>query len=204
MDKKISKPHIKDVIIIIVVVISLIPLFYGYELKYIIILTYNFNLITFLVLGIVILFLFGRVIFSTLLDEKSIFQMENHDLVDSFIKKNQNWAKWFIFPLTMLMEELIFRFYAISIVIDLIKLNPFLAVITSSSIFAAYHIHFWIRFKNFRIFISFFILSFFLGLLNGYAFIYFGLLVCFIIHYGMAFELYFYLYRKFYVKKQKR
>ena len=204
MDKKISKPHIKDVIIIIVVVISLIPLFYGYELKYIIILTYNFNLITFLVLGIVILFLFGRVIFSTLLDEKSIFQMENHDLVDSFIKKNQNWAKWFIFPLTMLMEELIFRFYAISIVIDLIKLNPFLAVITSSSIFAAYHIHFWIRFKNFRIFISFFILSFFLGLLNGYAFIYFGLLACFIIHYGMAFELYFYLYRKFYVKKQKR
>ena len=203
MNKKTLKTHTKDVIIIIVVFIAFIPLFYGYNLQYLIIITFNFNLIAFLVLGIVILFLFGRVIFSTLLDEKSIFQMENHDLVDSFIKKNQNWAKWFIFPLTMLIEELIFRFYAISIVIDLIKLNPFLAVITSSSIFAAYHIHFWIRFKNFRIFISFFILSFFLGLLNGYAFIYFGLLACFIIHYGMAFELYFYLYRKFYVKKQK-
>ena len=204
MNKKTLKTHTKDVIIIIVVFIAFIPLFYGYNLQYIIIITFNFNLIAFLVLGIVILFLLGRLIFSTLLDEKSIIQIENHDLVDSFIKNNQKLTKWFIFPLTMLMEELIFRFYSISIIINLIKLSSFLAVIISSSIFAAYHIHFWIRFKNFRIFISFFILSFFLGLLNGYAFINFGLLVCFIIHYGMAFELYFYLYRKFYVKNQKR
>ena len=204
MNKKTVKTYTKDVFIIIVVFIAIIPLFYGYNLQNIVILTFNFNLFAVLALGLVILFLLGRLIFSTLLDEKSILQMENHDLVDSFIKKNQKWVKWFIFPLTMLMEELIFRFYAISIIINPIKLNPFLAVIISSSIFAAYHIHFWIRFKNFRIFISFFILSFFLGLLNGYAFIYFGLLVCFIIHYGMAFELYFYLYRKFYVKKQKR
>jgi len=204
MNKKTVKTYTKNVIIIIVVFIAIIPLFYGYNLQNVVILTFNFNLFAVLALGLVILFLLGRLIFSTLLDEKSILQMENHDLVDSFIKKNQKWVKWFIFPLTMLMEELIFRFYAISIIINPIKLNPFLAVIISSSIFAAYHIHFWIRFKNFRIFISFFILSFFLGLLNGYAFIYFGLLVCFIIHYGMAFELYFYLYRKFYVKKQKR
>ena len=204
MNEKTVKNHTKDVIIIIVVIIAIIPLIYGYNLQSIAIITCNFNLIAVLALGLVILFLLGRLIFSTLLDEKSISLMENHDMIDSFIKKNQKWSKWFIFPLTMLMEELIFRFYAISIIIDLIKLSPFLAVIISSSIFAVYHIHFWIRLKNFRIFISFFILSFFLGLLNGYAFIYFGLLACFIIHYGMAFELYFYLYRRFYVKKQKR
>ena len=200
---KTVKTHTKDVIIIIVVFIAIIPLFYGYNLQKIVILTFNFNLIAVLALGLVILFLLGRLIFSIFLDEKSVSLMENHDLIDSFIKKNQKWTKWFIFPLTMLMEELIFRFYAISIIINLIKLNPFFAIIISSSIFAVYHIHFWIRLKNFRIFISFFILSFLLGLLNGYAFIYFGLLACFFIHYGMAFELYFYLYRKFYVKKQK-
>ena len=201
---KTVKTHTKDVIIIIVVFIAIIPLFYGYNLQKIVILTFNFNLIAVLALGLIILFLLGRLIFSTLLDDKSISLMENHDMIDSFIKKNQKWTKWFIFPLTMLMEELIFRFYAISIIINLIKLSPFLAIILSSSIFAVYHIHFWIRLRNFRIFISFFILSFLLGLLNGYAFIYFGLLACFFIHYGMAFELYFYLYRKFYVKKQKR
>ena len=200
---KTVKTHTKDVIIIIVVFIAIIPLFYGYNLQKIVILTFNFNLIAVLALGLIILFLLGRLIFSTLLDDKSISLMENHDMIDSFIKKNQKWTKWFIFPLTMLMEELIFRFYAISIIINLIKLSPFLAIILSSSIFAVYHIHFWIRLRNFRIFISFFILSFLLGLLNGYAFIYFGLLACFFIHYGMAFELYFYLYRKFYVKKQK-
>ena len=203
MNKKTLKPHSKDIIIIIVVVIAIFPLFFGYHLQNIVIITFNFIQVAILLLGLVILFLMGRLIFSTLLDEKSISQMQNHEMVDSFIKKNQKWSKWFIFPLTMLMEELIFRFYAISIIIDLIKLSPFLAVIISSSIFAVYHIHFWIRLKNFRIFISFFILSFFLGLLNGYAFIYFGLLTCFIIHYGMAFELYSYLYRKFYAKNQK-
>ena len=203
MNEKTVKNHTKDVIIIIVVIIAIIPLIYGYNLQSIAIITCNFNLIAVLALGLVILFLLGRLIFSTLLDEKSISLMENHDMIDSFIKKNQKWTKWFIFPLTMLMEELIFRFYAISIIINLIKLNPFLAIIISSSIFAVYHIHFWIRLKNFRIFISFFILSFLLGLLNGYAFIYFGLLACFFIHYGMAFELYSYLYRKFYAKNQK-
>ena len=203
MNEKTVKNHTKDVIIIIVVIIAIIPLIYGYNLQSIAIITCNFNLIAVLALGLVILFLLGRLIFSTLLDEKSISLMENHDMIDSFIKKNQKWTKWFIFPLTMLMEELIFRFYAISIIINLIKLNPFFAIIISSSIFAVYHIHFWIRLKNFRIFISFFILSFLLGLLNGYAFIYFGLLACFFIHYGMAFELYFYLYRKFYAKNQK-
>ena len=203
MNEKTVKNHTKDVIIIIVVIIAIIPLIYGYNLQSIAIITCNFNLIAVLALGLVILFLLGRLIFSTLLDEKSISLMENHDMIDSFIKKNQKWTKWFIFPLTMLMEELIFRFYAISIIINLIKLNPFFAIIISSSIFAVYHIHFWIRLKNFRIFISFFILSFLLGLLNGYAFIYFGLLACFFIHYGMAFELYSYLYRKFYAKNQK-
>ena len=203
MNEKTVKNHTKDVIIIIVVIIAIIPLIYGYNLQNIAIITCNFNLIAVLALGLVILFLLGRLIFSTLLDEKSISLMENHDMIDSFIKKNQKWTKWFIFPLTMLMEELIFRFYAMSIIINLIKLSPFFAIILSSSIFAVYHIHFWIRLKNFRIFISFFILSFLLGLLNGYAFIYFGLLACFFIHYGMAFELYSYLYRKFYAKNQK-
>ncbi len=204
MIKETIKTHTKDVIIIIVVFILFIPLFYGYNLKKIINLTFSFNSFAILALGLFFLFLLWRFIFSTLLDQKSISQMENHDLVDAFIKKNRKWTKWLIFPLTMLMEELIFRFYAISVIIDLIKLNPFIAVIISSFIFAAYHIHFWIRFKNFRIFIAFFILSFFLGLLNGYAFISFGLLICFIIHYGMAFELYFYLYRKFYAENQKK
>ena len=204
MNYALLKKHNKDILIIVVVLISLIPLFFGYYVQNIIIFSFDPIQFLFLLSGIVLLFLLGRIIFLKIINEKSINQMKNHELIESFINENEKWVKWLIFPLTMLMEELLFRFHAITILINLINLNSILAVLISSSIFSIYHIHFWFRYHDFRIFLSYLILSFFLGLLNGYTFIHYGLIACVIIHYGMAFELYYYLYRKFYTESQKR
>lgn len=204
MNYNLLKKHSKAILIIVLIFLSLIPIFFGYNVHYIIILSFNPIQFLYVLAGIVLLFLLGRVIFSKVIDEKSISKMKDHELIESFINRNEKWVKWFIFPLTMLMEELLFRFHAITIIIDLINLNSTLAVLISSSIFSIYHIHFWFRYNDVRIFISYLILSFFLGLLNGYVFIHYGLIICFIIHYGLAFELYFYLYRKFYAESQKR
>ena len=204
MNYTLLRKHNKDILIISIVIISLMPLFFGYNVQNIIIFSNSPIQFLCVISGIVLLFLLGRVIYSKVIDEKSIKKMKDHELIDSFINKNEKWVKWVIFPLTMLMEELLFRFYAITILIELINLNSILAILISSSIFSIYHIHFWFRYHDFRIFLSYLILSFFLGLLNGYVFINYGLIPCVIIHYGMAFELYFYLYRKFYTESQKR
>ena len=204
MNSNLLKKHNKDILIIVVVLISLIPLFFGYNVRNIILFSFNPIQFLYIMSGIALLFLLGRVIFWKLIDEKSISKMKDHELIESFINNNEKWVKWVMFPLTMVMEELVFRFYVITILIDLIVLNSNLAVIISSSIFSVYHIHFWFRYNDFRIFLAFLILSFFLGVLNGYVFIYYGLIPCFLIHYGMAFELYFYLYRKFYAERHKR
>ncbi|TFG25810.1 MAG: CPBP family intramembrane metalloprotease [Promethearchaeota archaeon] len=204
MNYDLLKRHNKDILIIVVVLSSLIPLFFGYNVQNIIIFSFNSIPFLYVISGIVLLFLLGRIIFSKIIDEKSISKMKGHELIESFINKNEKWVKWVIFPLTMVMEELLFRFYAIIVIIDLINLNSILAILISSSIFSIYHIHFWFRYHDFRIFLSYLILSFFLGVLNGYVFIHNGLIPCVLIHYGMAFELYFYLYRKFYAESQKR
>lgn len=175
--------------------ICVIPLLFGFNLRYLFLLPYGINSIFFVIVGIFGIFLLGRISFILIKDERSVSQMRNHDLINSFFQKNEWWDKWIIFPLTMLMEEFIFRFYIISIFI--ININPTFVVVLSSLIFAIYHIHFWFRLKNLRIFLSYFILSFFLGLLNGYVFLNFGLILCFFVHYGLAFEIYHHFYVKY-------
>ncbi len=188
----------KDFIIFVVVLIGLIPLFLGLHAQYLFIINLNLSKLILSLFGIIILFLLGRFIILIIFDAKVIEQMKNHDLVQSFINRNKKSVILFAFPLTMLMEELIFRFYMITYLLDIFHFNDLTVVFFSSFIFALYHLHFWFRFKNFRLFLSYFILSFGLGLFNGFAFLNYGLLVCFFVHFGIAFELYYHLFDKYF------
>ena len=190
----------KNLIIFIAVIGSIIPIIFGYNWNYIFVPFFDLLISTVLFIGIFAIFLLGRVIISKIYNESSISQMEEHDLLKAFSNQNKKSILIVFFPMTMLMEELIFRFYAISILLEIFYQNFLLSILLSSIIFAFYHLHFWFRFKNFRIFISYFILSFFLGVLNGFIFLYFGLLYCFIVHFGLAFEMYHHLYRKYFKK----
>jgi len=187
------------IIIFMIVTASIIPLILGYKRNYFFIPFFDLHVTFYLFIGIIAVFLLGRVIISKVLqDAPSISQMKDHDVIKAFFNQNKKFVLIVLFPMTMLMEEFIFRFYAISILLDFLSQNYFLVIFFSSIIFALYHLHFWFRFQNFRIFISYFILSFFLGLLNGFIFIYFGLLFCFFVHFGLAFEMYYHLYVKYF------
>ena len=176
---------------------------FGYNRNYIFIPFFDLLISAVLFVGIFTIFLLGRVIISKIYDESSISQMEEHDLLKAFSNQNKKSVLIVFFPMTMLMEELIFRFYSISILLEILYPNFLLSIFLSSIIFAFYHLHFWFRFKNFRIFISYFILSFFLGVLNGFIFLYFGLVYCFIVHFGLAFEMYYHLYVKYFKNNNK-
>ncbi|MBD3214343.1 MAG: CPBP family intramembrane metalloprotease [Candidatus Lokiarchaeota archaeon] len=99
------------------------------------------------------------------------------------------------FLITMVMEELIFRFYSIGLL--LIFINEFVAILISSFIFSLYHIHIWYTFRNKRLLIIYLFFSFLLGLLNGFLLIQFGIIFCIIIHYGLTFIFYWSIYKKY-------
>lgn len=193
----------KYLIIFIIVIVSIIPIIFGYNKNYIFIPFFDLFVISYIFVGILAIFLFGRVIISEIYDETSISQMKDHDLINAFSYQHKKSVLIVFFSMTMMMEELIFRFYAILILLELLYQSYLLVILLSSIIFALYHLHFWFRFKNFRIFISYFILSFFLGLLNGFIFIYYGLLFCFIVHFGLAFEMYYHLYVRYFKNNSK-
>ena len=190
----------KYLVIFAVVIIGILPIFFGLNIQYLFINNLNPSRLLLFLLGVITLFLLGRIIILILFDDKLIDQMKNHDLIQAFINQNNKSVIWFTFPLTMLMEELIFRFYVIIVLLDILHFNELLVILLSSIIFAFYHLHFWFMFKNFRLFISYFILSFGLGLFNSFVFLYFGLIICFFVHFGVAFEMYYHLYNKYFKK----
>lgn len=188
----------KYIVILAVVIVGILPIFFGLNIQYLFINNLNPSRLFLFLLGVLILFLSGRIIILIIFDDNVIDQMKNHDLIQAFINQNRKSVIWFTFPLTMLMEELIFRFYVIIVLLDILHFNDLLVILLSSIIFAFYHLHFWFMFKNFKLFISYFILSFGLGLFNGFVFLYFGLLYCFFVHFGVAFEMYYHLYSKYF------
>jgi membrane protease YdiL (CAAX protease family) len=129
-------------------------------------------------------------------DEKSKELMKQHDVVKALINGNDRIVLLVFLPLTMIMEEFIFRYYLIGILLNELKLGLILAVLISSVIFSLYHLHIWFKFKNLKILISYLISSFLLAIYNGYLLITLGIFVCIIVHTILVFILYYNLYKK--------
>ena len=186
----------KHYLIIVSIILCIIPLFFGIYIKYLLISQFNLPILTLIITGIVFLYLLGKLIEKYAYTTKLLEMMVDHDVISALVRKNDNWVLFFFFPLTMIMEEFIFRFYSIGILRNVINLEIIESIIISSLIFSLYHIHFWFKFKNLRITIIFISFSFFIGLTNGFVLITLGLPFCILIHYLLAFTSYFNLSKK--------
>lgn len=180
------------------VVVLVIPIFFGVFNQYLLLGQIDLIDIIYLVLGFIVLLLIGFLISTFIYDTKSLELMKNHDVINSLITKNNILVLILFFPLTMIMEELIFRYYVLGIFLIELKAETLASVLISSLIFSVYHIHFWFRFKNLRITLAYIIYSFLLGLFTAYILINFNIFISIFAHYIIAFTIYFSLFKKKY------
>ena len=191
----------KYLTIIIVVIILIIPIVFGFYNEYLTYNELNYNIIIIIIFGFLILLLFGKLIELYAYDEKSIQILKQHDVIDALVENNNISVLLIFFLLTMVMEELIFRYYVIGFLLIQLQLEVFWGLFISSVIFSLYHIHTWFSYKNIRISIIYIGYSFFMGLFLGYILLTVGIFPCILIHSSLAFMMYFSIYKKHFKQK---
>ncbi len=191
----------KYAIICTISIILIIPIFFEVFIDFLFIWQINIDIFLILLLGLFGLLFIGKLIEIFVFNSQNIEIMKKHDVINALIKKNNKLVLWIFFPITMIMEELIFRYYLISVIILLFKLDFFSSILISSIIFSLYHIHTWFFFKNLTILIINLIYSFILGLFNGFVFLTLGLFPCIIFHSAIAFFFYYNIFRRYFKMK---
>ena len=187
---------IKHFAIAVAVILLIIPIFFGIYTDFLIISEFSVCLILFLLIGFVFLLGLGKVMEFLLNSERTKELMKQHDVIKALMNGNDRIVLLVFFPLTMIMEEFIFRFYLIGMLYYQLKLELILAVLISSVIFSLYHLHIWFKFKNLKILISYLISSFLLAIYNAYVLLTLGIFVCIIVHTILVIILYYNLYKK--------
>ncbi|NVM17425.1 MAG: CPBP family intramembrane metalloprotease [Candidatus Lokiarchaeota archaeon] len=129
-------------------------------------------------------------------NETSKELMKQHDVVNALMNGDSITALLVFFPLTMIMEELIFRYYLIGLLLNELMVGFKLAIVVSSLTFSIYHVHIWFRFKDKNILISYLISSFLLGIYNGFILLTLGVFACIIVHTFLVLILYYNFYKK--------
>jgi membrane protease YdiL (CAAX protease family) len=186
----------KYLTITLAVIILLFPLFFGIYTEFLIINDFTLFTLAYLLIGFVFLLVLGKVMEHFMYKGASKETMKHHDVIDALLNKNGKIILFVFFPLTMIMEEFIFRYYLIGVLLNQLKLGLILAILISSTIFSLYHLHIWFKFKNLKILISYLISSFLLAIYNGYLLITLGIFMCIIVHTILVFILYYNLYKK--------
>jgi len=187
---------IKYFAITVVVIFLIIPIFFGIYIDFLIVSELSLGVMLFLLIGFVFLLGIGKVMEILMYSERSKELMKQHDVVKALLNGNDIIVLLVIFPLTMIMEEFIFRYYLIGILLYELKLGLILAILISSVIFSLYHLHIWFRFKDLKILISYLISSFLLAIYSAYLLVTLGIFVCIIVHTILVFVLYYNLYKK--------
>ena len=179
-----------------IIMVLLIPIFFGFRVEYLLPFTlqYTFLDILIIIIGSTGLLFFGYFAVIRAFQEEDIEKMRKHEVVNAFVN-NQFKPILITFLVTMILEELIFRFYIIGL-LDLV-LYYYIALIIASCIFSLYHIHIWFSFKSIRILGIYLLFSFLLGLLNGFVLFKLGLFCCILIHYLLVLVLYWKISQKF-------
>ncbi|MFX1399525.1 MAG: type II CAAX prenyl endopeptidase Rce1 family protein [Promethearchaeota archaeon] len=188
----------KYVILSILASVLIIPMLFGIYIEYLFIKELTLSVILILFFGFLILLLIGRLINKYGYNDESIEKMKNHDVIEALISKTNRMRLWLFFPIIMIIEEQIFRYYCIGFLINQLNLDVFLAITISSLVFSIFHIHLWFSFKNLRIVLINIGYSLLLGVFNGYIFLTLGLFPCIGIHYALAMLLYYDIYRKYF------
>ena len=187
---------IKYLAITVVVILLLIPTFFGIYINFLIVSELSLGVLLFLLIGFIFLLGIGKVMETLMYSERSKELMKQHDVIKALVNGNDIIVLLVFFPLTMVMEEFIFRYYLVGILLYQLKLGLILAILISSVIFSLYHLHIWFKFKNLKILISYLISSFLLAIYNAYLLITLGIFVCIITHTILVFVLYYNLYKK--------
>jgi membrane protease YdiL (CAAX protease family) len=193
--------RIKYITIIVVFFILTIPIFFGIYVETIIIQVSNLYAIVILFSGLIVLLSLGELIDIYGFDIKSLDAIKEHDVIQALTEKENRFRILILFIITMIMEELIFRYYLTNILFHTLNLNLVLALIISSLFFSLYHIHTWFAYKNMRILVIFLSNSFLLGLLLAYIFLMLGFFYSVIIHSVIAFIFYFNLVNRYFKTK---
>jgi len=176
----------KNIFIIVSVIVLIIPILLGLNITYIFIsVKIDYLEVIFLILGTFLLLTLGLVFLYFSLNEKVMKEFQKHPLVNALITKKNILFNLFIFSMTMIMEELIFRLYLIAFFLDILKLLFVVAILMDGVIFSLYHLHFLTR-----IIWIYLIFSFFLGTFNSYILVKFGLISCILIHFSIALLIY--------------
>ena len=186
----------KHLIIAVIVALLIVPIFFGVYIDFLFVSELSINIVLFLIVGFLSLLGLGKLMEIFGYNEKSKEAMRQHDVVNSLLKGEGITTLVIFFPLTMVMEELIFRYYLIGILLNELRVDFILAVVLSSIIFSIYHVHIWFKFKDKAILISYLITSFLLGIYNGFILLSLGIFACIILHTGLVFILYYTLYKK--------
>ena len=192
----------KYIIICIITIILTIPIFFRVFIEYFWIRGINLASILVLFLGISILLLIGILIEIYVYDNHLFELIKNHDVINALIYKNNRVFVLIFFSITMIMEELIFRYYSIGILNSVLNLQYFLTILISSIAFSLYHIHVWFSFNNLKLLLINLIYPFLMGLYLGFIFFSFGFISCVIAHYTIAFFMRYNLYRRYYKNNQ--
>ncbi|MDX1799064.1 MAG: CPBP family intramembrane glutamic endopeptidase [Candidatus Lokiarchaeia archaeon] len=188
----------KYVIIAVISFFLFIPMIFGVYIQYTSITVLDpFFILPFL-LGLVALIILGKFIEIFIFNNENIELMRNHDVMNALINKNNRIVIYLFFPLTMIMEELIFRYYLIGFLSISLNFDEISVILISSVVFSLYHIHTWFSFKNLTILLINLVYPFLMGLYLGYIFLNLGILPCILIHYILAFFLYYSLYRRYF------
>ncbi len=186
----------KYLAIISIVIVLIIPIFFGVYADFLTVSEINLEILLFLLIGIVLLLVSGKAMESFLYGKKNKEKMKQHDVIKALLNEEGKIVLLVFFPLTMIMEELIFRYYLIGFLLNHLNLELISTIMISSLIFSLYHIHTWFRFKDSKILISYLIFSFLLGIYNAYLLFALGIFACIIVHFSLVFIIYYNLYKK--------
>jgi membrane protease YdiL (CAAX protease family) len=181
---------------VLIDLILILPILFGVFTQYLVIKEMNIQIFLIIVIGFSFILLISIVIQILGYNKGSLEIMKHYDIVTTFIEKKNNLLLFIFFPLTMLMEELIFRFYLIGIMINFLNLDATSIGIISSLVFSLSHLQFWFRFKNLRITLVYIITSFIMGIFLAFTLFTIGLFFCFIFHLLIALVLYYNLAKK--------
>ncbi|TXT62854.1 MAG: putative CAAX amino terminal protease self-immunity [Promethearchaeota archaeon] len=180
------------IIKVIVVLLLLIPFIFGYNIKYLFATSFTLFKLGIILFGIIFLAVVGYYLIPTLFTSYHLEKMKEHEVIMAFLKKDYDVLyKGFLF--SMILEELIFRFYIGTTLIQYI--DVILILIISGIIFSFYHFHIWFGFKNVRILGAYLFFSFLLGIFNMYVLFELGLIFCIILHYLIVLMCYWRLFK---------
>ncbi|UCC20593.1 MAG: CPBP family intramembrane metalloprotease [Promethearchaeota archaeon] len=186
----------KYIILSCLLITLIIPMFFGFFIEYFRIIELNWCVFLIFIIGLLILLFLGKIIEVFGYNDKNIEVIKKQDVISAFINKDNKLIIWLFFPIIIVIEELIFRYYLIGFLIQ--TLESVLVIFISSIAFSLFHIHIWFRYKNLKILLINLGYPFLMGLYSGYIFLKLGIIHCILVHYVIALSMYYGIYRRYF------